>query len=339
MSPESEKVWPWATSVATEMSWLVGRAEAIDDVDVQRGVGVLVVVVGVELDRDAGQDRVRDRLGSGRRRPNLGADAVVVAIVLVENDSVEAVDVRIERRKHCPVVERDGERVVELPRVARFGEDVKVHRRKHKLLDGDRLRAQLDVDPMRGVVVEGLALARVDGAAEIGILAEPVGVVILVGLKVRDKGGRAFGIRGVVASVLDEDMEQRVVVQVVVVGVKIDGDRLNDRPGVVAEVGEHESGGLKAVVAIVQGDPDAGVAEADDIGLVVAVQVREVAGMERNSPSLIVAEPGERPASCRFRRSPTSQTPASPKPTRSALPSPVTSAAKRGWFSMRQPWL
>ena len=64
------------------------RGEAIDDVDVQRGVGVLVVVVGMELDRDAGQDRVRDRLGPGRRRPNLGAYAVVVAVVLVEDDSI-----------------------------------------------------------------------------------------------------------------------------------------------------------------------------------------------------------------------------------------------------------
>ena len=172
------------------MSWLAVALRPVDDVDVERGVGILVVVVRVEFDRHAGQEGIRDRLGAGRDGPNLGADAVVVAIVLVENDPGEAVDIRTERRKHGPVIQSDGERVVELPRVARFREDVDVHCGKEKLLHRNRLRAQLDVDRMGGVVPEGLPLARINGVAEIGILAEPIGVVVLVRLKVRHVGGQ-----------------------------------------------------------------------------------------------------------------------------------------------------
>src|SRR4029077_16258634 len=81
--------------------------------------------------------------------------------------------------------------------------------------------------------------------------------------------------------------------QVVIVGMKVDGDRLDYRSGLVAEVGQHETGRLETPVPVAQGDPDSRVAEADDVRLAVAVQVGEVAGVERDPPSLVVAEPSQ----------------------------------------------
>ena len=49
---------------------------------------------------------------------------------------------------------------------------------------------------MSGVVPEGLPLACIDGAAKIGILVEPIGVALLIVLKVRDVGGGSGGIGG-----------------------------------------------------------------------------------------------------------------------------------------------
>src|SRR5205823_7521107 len=143
---------------------------------------------------------------------------------------------------------------------------------------------------MSGVVPEGLPLARIDGAAKVGVLVEPIGVELLIVLKVRDVGGGAGGIGGMAAAILHEDVQERVVVQIVIVGMKIDGDRLNDRSGMVAEFGKHEISGLKTSVPVAQGDPDPGVAEADDIGLAVAVQIGQEARVQRDSPALIVAE-------------------------------------------------
>ena len=54
-----------------------------------------------------------------------------------------------------------------------------------ELLDRNRLRAQLQCDGVRRLVVEGLPVVRVDGTAEVGVLAEPVGVVLAVRLDVR----------------------------------------------------------------------------------------------------------------------------------------------------------
>ena len=115
------------------------RTLTVDDVDIEFGVGILVVVVRVKFDSHASQNGIRDRRRAGRDGPNLGAYAVIVAIVLVENNSIEAVDIRIERREHGPVIQSDGEGVIELPRVARFREDVYVHRGKQEFLNRDRL--------------------------------------------------------------------------------------------------------------------------------------------------------------------------------------------------------
>ena len=247
--------------------------DPVDDVDVQRRVSVLVVVVRVELDRHPGEPLVRgglDRCGGGS---DFGADAVVVAVVLVEDDAREAVHVRVEWRQHRAVVEGDRERVVELPCVAGVGEDVHVHLGQVELLERDRLGAQLQSDGVRRLVVERVPVVRVHRTAEVGVLAEPVGVVRAVRLDVLLERGRTTAAGGVTGAVLDEDVQQGVVVQVVVKGVEVDRDRRDDGAGVVAEVGEHETGRLERAVTVAQGDPDAGVAEADDVGLAVTVQI------------------------------------------------------------------
>src|SRR5439155_156643 len=48
-----------------------------------------------------------------------------------------------------------------------------------------------------------------------------------------------------------------------------------------------------AAVAIAQGDPDAGVTEADDIRLVISVQIRKITGVQGDSPALVIVESGE----------------------------------------------
>src|SRR5437763_6557822 len=107
---------------------------------------------------------------------------------------------------------------------------------------------------MSGVVPEGLPLARIDGAAKVGVLVEPIGVVLLIVLKVRDVGGGAGGIGGMAAAILHEDVQERVVVQIVIVGMKIDGDRLNDLSGMVAEFGKNVIRGLITTTYVYHGD-------------------------------------------------------------------------------------
>ena len=171
------------------------RTLTVDDVDAQPGVVVLAAAVRVEFDRHAGQDGVRHGCGARRNGLNLGAYAVIVAIVLVENDPGEPLDVRIERREHRPVVQGDGQGVVEPPGVTRLREDVDVHRWKQEFLDRYRLGTQPDEDVVSRVVPESLPLARIDGAAQVGVLVEPIGVVVPVRLKVGHVGGGSRGTR------------------------------------------------------------------------------------------------------------------------------------------------
>ncbi len=431
----------------------LGRADAVDDVDAEGRVRLLVVVVGLELDRHSGQHVVRDGPRPLPTRGELAGDAVEVTVVLVQHDAGEAVHVRAVRRQDGAVVEGDRQRVVELPRVVTVGKDVEVDLGELELLDGDRPGAQHQRHGGGRLVVE-VAIVGVDRLAEEGVLAEPVAVVVREGPEVGLGGGGSPGGGGVTRPVLDEDVQHGVVVEVVVLGVEVDGDLLDDRAGVQAEVGEHEGRRLERAVAVAERRPDAGVAEADDVGPAVAGEVGEEARMaarraspgrsrsrratslraERavavvdsdpdagvaeaddvgapvagdvgdearvacrraspgrsrsrradrrrrrrcrrrcsarrpdagvaeaddvgapspvrsaskprvlvDPPALVGTEVGEhelrRSGTCRHRCSSATQTPASPKPTMSALPSPVRSATKRGCLSTRQPWL
>ena len=53
---------------------------------------------------------------------------------------------------------------------------------------------------------------------------------------------------------------------------------------VVAEVGEHHLWGLEGPIAVVERDPDAGVAEADDVRPAVARQIGQEARMALDTP-------------------------------------------------------
>src|SRR5207248_4489459 len=100
------------------------------------------------------------------------------------------------------------------------------------------------------------------------------------------------------------NVQQGSAVQVIIVRLERYGDRPHHRSRMIAKIREHETGGLEGSVAIAQGDPDAGVAEAYDIGPVVPVQVCEIAGVQRNPPTLVEAELGQdqlRTASSRYR--------------------------------------
>src|SRR6185437_8706143 len=83
------------------------RTQAVDDVYVERGVGILVVVVRIEFHGHAGQNGIGDGLRARRNRTHLAANAVIVTIALIEDDSGHAVYIRAVRRKLRTVVERN----------------------------------------------------------------------------------------------------------------------------------------------------------------------------------------------------------------------------------------
>ncbi len=98
---------------------------------------------------------------------------------------------------------------------------------------------------------------------------------------------------------------------------------------------------LERPVAVADRRPHAGIAEADDVGLAITGDVGQEARVLVHSPALLrsralparTARPGTMPSPLLI----AVHTPASPKPTMSALPSPVMSARKRGCLSTRQP--
>ena len=93
---------------------------------------------------------------------------------------------------------------------------------------------------------------------------------------------------------------------------------------------EHEFRRLESAVAVAQRGPDAVVAEPDDVGLAVSGEVSDEARVLIDAPALVVPQVHEHEfhaaRRCRPRCCSAVQTPASPKPTMSARPSPVRSA-------------
>ena len=81
------------------------------------------------------------------------------------------------------------------------------------------------------------------------------------------------------------------------VGLAVSGDVddearvLVDAPAlIVSEVPDDEPRRLERAVAVAERDPDAGVAEADDVGLAVSGDVGDEAGMPVDAPALVVSE-------------------------------------------------
>ena len=111
--------------------------------------------------------------------------------------------------------------------------------------------------------------------------------------------------------------------------------------GLEAEVGEHELRRLERAVAVAERDLHAGVAEADDVGPAVAGDVGQEPRVLVDPPAAALT-PKSSSTNCAGWNVPSPllsavHTPASPKPTMSARPSPVRSARNRGCCSTRQP--